>query len=267
MKTNKLLLLITIFLISSLAFAHEFWLEPVKFLLKINEKVSIHMMVGEDYQGDHSNGTKYKLTKLDLYSGTQKKDIRSQVYGDSLSTVDLSFSTAGTQLVAFNNTSKFIELAGPKFNDYLRSEGLDGVLRSRAQKGDTLKPGREMYQRCVKTLVQVGSKTDETYAVDTGMRLEIIPGKNPYAANAAGPIKFKVRFDNQPLANSLVLAWHMADGQTTHTKLRSDKNGEVVFPITKTGKWMISTVHMIPTPDAKAADWQSFWGSYTFGYY
>ncbi len=267
MKNNRLFLLIATFLVSSLAFAHEFWLEPVKFLLKINEKVSIHMMVGEDYKGDHSNGTKYKLTKLDLFSGNQKKDIRSQVSGDSLSTVDLSFPAEGSQLIAFNNTSKFIELPGPKFNDYLRSEGLDGVLRSRTQKGDTLKSGREMYQRCVKTLVQVGSKTDDTYAIDTGMRLEIIPGKNPYAANAAGPIKFKVRFDSKPLANCLVLAWHMVDGQTTHTKLRSDKDGEVVFPITKTGKWMISTVQMIPTSDDKAADWQSFWGSYTFGYY
>lgn len=267
MKKYKLFLLIAASLFSSLAFAHEFWLEPVKFLLKINEKVSIHMRVGEDYQGDHSNGTKYKITKLDHYSGNQKKDIRSQVYGDSLSTIDLSFPTAGTQLIAFNNTSKFIELPGQRFNDYLRSEGLDEVLRSRAQKGDTLKSGREMYQRCVKTLVQVGSKTDDTYAIDTGMRLEIIPGKNPYAANEAGPIKFKVRFDNQPLTNSLVLAWHLVDGQTTHTKLRSDKNGEVVFPIAKTGKWMISTVHMIPTPDFKDADWQSYWGSYTFGYY
>lgn len=255
------------FLVSSLAFAHEFWLEPAKFLLKLNEKVSIHMMVGEDYQGDHSNGTKYKLVKLDLYGDGKKQDIRSQVRGDSLSTVDLSFPTQGTQLVAFNNTSKFIELAGPKFNDYLRSEGLDGVLRSRAQKGDSSKPGREMYQRCVKTLVQVGEKADETYAIDTGMRLEIIPGQNPYGKNPAGPIKFKVRFDNQPLANSLVLAWHRIDGKTTHTKLRSNKQGEVTFPIAKTGKWMISTVHMIPTPESKQADWQSFWGSYTFGYY
>lgn len=267
MKTNRLILLIAAFLITSLSFAHEFWLEPIKFLLKQNEKVSIHMKVGEDYQGDHSNGTKYKLTKLELYSGKTKKDIRGEVYGDSLSTVDLSFANEGTQLVAFNNTSKFIQLEGLKFNDYLRSEGLDGVLRSRAQQGDTMKAGRELYQRCVKTLVQVGSKTDDTYSTDTGMRLEIIPGKNPYAANAAGPIKFKVRFDNKSLSNSLVLAWHSVDGATTHTKLRSDRNGEVTFPVTKTGKWMISTVHMIPTGDAKEADWQSFWGSYTFGYY
>ncbi len=225
------------------------------------------MKVGEDYEGDHSNGTKYKLTKLEHYGNGQIKDIRSEVYGDSLSTVDLTFPTSGSQLVAFNNTSKFIELEGLKFNDYLRTEGLDDVLRSRAQQGDTMKAGRELFQRCVKTLVQVGDKTDDTYAINTGMRLEIIPGKNPYAANAAGPIKFKVLFDNKPLVNSLVLAWHAADGRTTHTKLRSDKQGEVTFPITKTGKWMISSVHMIPTTDTKEADWQSFWGSYTFGYY
>jgi hypothetical protein len=29
---------------------------------------------------------------------------------------------------------------------------------------------------------------------------------------------------------------------------------------------MISTVKMIPHTDPKEADWQSFWGSYTFGF-
>lgn len=254
-------------LFCSLAFAHEFWLEPVKFWLEKNEKVRIDLMVGEDYTGQRSNGHKYKIVKLDHYGEGQKRDIRSKVYGDSLSSIDMSFASEGNHLIAFNNTSKFIELQAPQFNEYLRSEGLDHVAELRAQRNDTLKAGRELYQRCVKTLIQVGKRTDDAYAINTGMRLEITPAKNPYAQKAKGLIAFKVLFDNKPLSKALVLAWHKVDGKTTHQTIRSDKDGNASFAIDQTGKWMISTVHMVPNSDSTQADWQSYWGSYTFGFY
>ncbi|MCF2488126.1 DUF4198 domain-containing protein [Dyadobacter sp. CY347] len=267
MKIKTLVPLISLFMLCSLAFAHEFWLEPVKFWLKKGEKVRIDLMVGEDYRGEHSNGHKYKILKLDHYSNAEKKDIRNTIYGDSLSSFDISFSSPGNHLIAFSNTSKFIELEGLKFNEYLRTEGLDHVMKLRVQNNDTLKAGRELYQRCVKTLIQVDDQINECYAINTGMRLEIIPDKNPYAQKSKVPVTFKILFDNKPLVNGLVLAWHVVNGVTTHETLRSDKNGNVTFPIDQTGKWMISTVHMIPNQDAKKADWQSFWGSYTFGFY
>lgn len=267
MKINKLLFLFGSLLLCTLGYAHEFWLEPIKFLISLNEKVRINLMVGEDYSGEHSNGHNYKIVKLDHYAVGKKEDVRGKVYGDSLSSFDIAFSTGGNHLIAFNNTSKFIALESAKFNDYLRSEGLDNVIQLRIQRRDTLKTGRELYQRCVKTLVQVGGKTDESYAINTGMRLEIIPSQNPYAIRSDAQVTFKVLFDNVLLANALILAWHVDKGKATHTKLRSNKKGEVTFSITKTGKWMISTVHMIATNDHKTADWQSYWGSYTFGYY
>ncbi|MBE8971219.1 DUF4198 domain-containing protein [Nostocales cyanobacterium LEGE 12452] len=266
MKIRKLLPVTGLMLVCSLTFAHEFWLEPVKFWLVKNEKVRIDLMVGEDYTGEHSNGHKYKILKLDHYGKGQKEDIRNKVYGDSLSSIDMSFTSEGNHLIALNNTSKFIELEAAQFNEYLRTEGLDNVAKLRAQRNDTLKAGRELYQRCVKTLIQVGKQTDETYAINTGMRLEIIPAKNPYAQTAKSAITFKVLFDNKPLGNALVLAWHKMNGKTTHQSLRSNKDGNVSFSIDQKGKWMVSTVHMVPNLEPKQADWQSYWGSYTFGF-
>lgn len=266
MKLRKLLALTGFMLVCTLTFAHEFWLEPVKFWLSKNEKVRIDLMVGEDYNGEHSNGHKYKIVKLDHYGKGRKEDIRSKVWGDSLSRIDMSFTSEGSHLIAFNNTSKFIELEAAQFNEYLRTEGLDHVAKLRAQRNDTLKEGRELYQRCVKTLIQVGKQTDDTYAINTGMRLEIIPDRSPYAQADKGSITFKVLFDNKPLINALVLAWHKVNGKTTHESLRSDKDGNVSFPIHPTGRWMISTVHMVPSLEPKQADWQSYWGSYTFGF-
>ena len=43
-------------------------------------------------------------------------------------------------------------------------------------------------------------------------------------------------------------------------------NGEIVFRVTTKGKWMISTVKMERLIDNPVADWQSYWGSLTWGY-
>ncbi len=267
MKKKTSILIFSLSLLASFVFAHEFWLEPVKFLLKLNEKVTVNLMVGEDYNGEASNGHKYKIVKLDHFHKREIADLRSKVYGDSLSSIDMTFSENGSHLIAFNNTSKFIELEATKFNEYLRTEGLDHVIKMRVNAKDTLKSGKELYQRCVKTLLQVGDKTDETFAINTGMRLEIIPGTNPYDQKSTKPISFKILFDNKPLSNAFVLAWHRVNGASTHVTMRSNNKGEVSFPISKKGKWMISTVHMEETTISDQADWQSFWGSYTFGYY
>lgn len=109
----------------------------------------------------------------------------------------LKFENEGNHLIAFNNSNKHIELEPKMFNQYLKDDGLDNVADFRKKNGQLNKKGREEYQRCVKTLLQVGSLHDETYRINTGMRLEIIPEQNPYISNKS--LTFKVLFDNKPL--------------------------------------------------------------------
>ena len=119
----------------------------------------------------------------------------------------------------------------------------------------------------MKTLFQVGNVQDETFKQNTGMRLEVIALENPYLMKDKKSIPFKILFDNETVTNALVLAWHFNEGKTTVEKMRSNREGEVMIPITKSGRWMISTVKMIPIADNQKADYQSFWGGYTFGFY
>ncbi|RYE05622.1 MAG: DUF4198 domain-containing protein [Sphingobacteriales bacterium] len=126
--------------------------------------------------------------------------------------------------------------------------------------------GREMYQRCAKTLMQQGNSLDSVYATFTGMPMEIIPTQHPYRIKTTSSAAFQVLYKGKPLQHALVLAWHKTNGKTTHTTARSDADGRVVFPINPAGSWMISAVHMVPYENATEADWQSYWASYTFGY-
>ncbi|MCW3467225.1 DUF4198 domain-containing protein [Chitinophaga nivalis] len=263
---KKTALAIGILFISALAFGHEFWLQPVKFILGINEPVNVRVMVGENYKGERSDGTKYRIQQLKHFAVGVAEDYTAHVNGSKSANIHAAFATAGNHLLAFSNTGKYISLEAEKFNAYLLEEGLDDIAALRKERGETGKPGREYYQRCAKTLLQVGEGQDDTYALHTGMRMELIPGKNPYALKEGESVTFKVLFDQAPVNNALVLAWNVYKGKTSVTKYRSNAAGEVTFPVQRRGRWMISSVHMIPYTDAAVADWNSFWGSYTFGY-
>ena len=45
---------------------------------------------------------------------------------------------------------------------------------------------------------------------------------------------------------------------------RSDAQGRIRFQL-RAGQSMVSLVQMVPMTDTKEADWQSYWGSLTFG--
>jgi uncharacterized GH25 family protein len=74
-----------------------------------------------------------------------------------------------------------------------------------------------------------------------------------------------VLFNKQPLSNQLIKIWHRVNGQTVKEEMHTNEKGEISFTISTTGKWMVSTVNMIRLQN-DTAQWQSYWGSCTWGY-
>jgi uncharacterized GH25 family protein len=259
-KTTLILSLLTV---TFLTFAHEFWLEPQKFLLSIGEKINFRVFVGENFTGENVDFSLFEIKKFSHYSGKDKKNINGQLTEQNLSDF-LHFDTEGNHLIAFNNSNKHIELEAEKFNEYLKDDGLDNVAAYRKKHKELNKKGTEQYQRCVKTLVQVGNIHDDTYRINTGMRLEIIPEQNPYTSDKS--LTFNVLFDNKPLKNALVVVWQKGVETPNKRNFRSDAKGQIKFSFEPKGIWMVSAVNMVRHTDTKEADWQSYWGSYTFGF-
>lgn len=260
---KKVVVLLSFLLLTVAVFAHEFWLEPQKFLLSIGEKINFRIFVGENFTGEEVDFTKFEVTKFSHFTSKGEESTKGNLTEQNLSDF-LKFETEGNHLIAFNNSNKHIELAAKEFNQYLKDDGLDNVADFRKKNGQLTKKGREEYQRCVKTLLQVGSLHDETYQINTGMKLEIIPEQNPYSSDK--PLTFKVLFDNKPLKNALVVVWQKGIEKPNKRNFRSNAEGKISFSFEPKGVWMVSTVRMVHYPDSKIADWQSYWGSYTFGF-
>lgn len=250
---------------SCFVFGHEFWLQPSRFFAKAGDKINVKILVGEGFSGEPSEGKKNRISQYRHHTATTRTDLSPALTGDTYSDVAVELTTPGTHLFSFANTPKFLAMKADSFLLYLAEDGLDNVIATRKQRGEINKPSRELYQRCVKTLVQVGPNTDNTFSKNTGMVLEIIPAQNPYAQHPDQMAEFRILFENKPLAGALVRYWNRDEtNKLSEEKQRSNAQGRVRFRL-QPGSNMISLVNMIPNTDTKEADWHSYWGSLTFG--
>jgi hypothetical protein len=264
---KKIVSIFLLILASSLINGHEFWLQPKHFILKPGEAVNIRFQVGENFTGENWNGSKLLTARLILFYKDIDDDLKNllsdSTKGDSL---NLQFFDEGTAMVAFQSTNKYIEIAPDTFLTYLKEDGLQNALDYRSANGLQDSIGREFYQRSVKTIFQIGGMMDSTYKIKTGLPLEIIPLAHPYLLKKNKDLPVQFIFKDSILANCLVKVWHRINGKTDMTDMHTDEKGRLWVPVSQNGEWMISVVKMEPLADTSKANWQSYWGSLTWGY-
>jgi uncharacterized GH25 family protein len=248
------------------ALAHEFWLEPQQYIFSRTDEINIRFKVGEAFTGNNWKGNNEKVSELKLYYADivdNLSEAMSEEEGDSL---QFSIHEEGTAMVTFNNTNSFIELDADEFNNYLLEDGLQSAIDYRKQHNETDSIGREFYQRSVKTIVQVGALKTDVYKKQTALPVDIIPLYHPYKLNNGDTLKAKVLFRGEALANTKIRSWHKLLGKVTDTSFMTNAKGEISFPVKTTGEWMLSCVVMIRLVNDPKAQWQSYWGSLTWGY-
>jgi uncharacterized GH25 family protein len=244
-------------------FAHEFWLDPVSFF---KPKSCVRFKVGEHFFGENWSGDFNKVKLLEVVNHEDRSTTNPQQMlpkpGDSLQ-FNLPFT--GTQALIFNSTNSFIELDAVKFNEYLIEDGLAEIAAWRKQNGLDTTKGKEYYQRSTKVLLQNGDKTTPVN-FPTALPLDIVPLTNPYELKSKTDISFRVYFMQRPLAKGEIKTWHVYKGKLEAASITMT-DGSFTLPVTPEGKWMVSVVKMVPNDADTKADWQSYWGSITWGYY
>lgn len=248
--------------VAGAAAAHECWLQPATFAPVAGPAIGLTIQVGEKFVGEPRPFNPERIAALKHFSAAGTEDWTAKA--NHKLQLPVKFEDAGTHVIIYDSKPSLISLAPAEFEAYLREEGLEFVIAEREKAGEAAKPGRERYQRCNKTIVRADGKADETFAVVTGQRLEIVPIDDPAAWRAGGTLRFKLLFAGRPLAAAKVRAWHRAGENLTTLDATSSEAGEVAFALPAGGQWMLSTVHMARLSADKDADWESHWGNLTF---
>jgi uncharacterized GH25 family protein len=258
---------VALLLLAIPAFSHDYWFEPDTFFAPEGGRVRLRLLVGEALKSQEERPLQKERTpRFQMISaGREPEDLLAQGKDGQVPVASVTLASAGNYLIAMERNAQPITLKAKQFTKYLKEEGLDSIIALRERSGESRKPGRERYSRCLKALLQVGDRHDDTYGRILGQKLEIVPQSNPYGLKAGDTLEVRILFDGKPLAGARVFADNRHEGKILGQTMRTSSDGLVSFKLHTPGEWVIRLVHMRRCERCDDADWESFWGSYSFG--
>ena len=241
--------------------AHDFWIEPSSYQAAVGSKVTIRFRVGEHFRGDPLPRDPSRGVVFRQFGPASEKPVRGVDGLDPAGVVSLD--EPGLHLIAYQSTSSFVELGAEKFEEYLSQEGLERIVEERSRRNEGGARGRELYSRCVKSLLRAGNSGEEAgFDRVLGFPVELVAKLNPYGLKAGDELPVRVLRQGEPLAGALVTACPRGE-PSWPVRGRSDEDGRVKLRLHRPGPWLIKTVHMERIEDGEKADWQSWWASLT----
>ncbi len=225
------------------AAAHEFWLAPSAFRPAAGRFIDVRLLVGDGFPGEPYARNSKHIRSFDLPGPRGKVAVPGREGSDPAGRVRIP--EAGDYVLGYRSNTTKVELPARKFEAYLVEEGLASIVAERKRRGESDRPGREIFSRCAKALLGTKDKT-------LGYTLEIVMD-----ADGSG----RVLYEGKPLGRALVRAFRRKGEPLS---VRTDKEGHFRFAFPHGGVWMLGCVHMRRAPKESGADWESLWASLTF---
>jgi len=242
------------FLLPKALHAHDTWLLPDRFKIAPKESVSVDLTSGMAFP--------------ELETGPKRERVESAKWRVAGRIIDVTDITAGPKALVFKAElpepgvatfsvklpPRSIELKPEEVAEYFEEIAAPAGLRKQWAE---MKPQRwrELYTKHQKTFVRVGEpQTDRSWAEPVGAALEIVPEKDPTTVHEGEEFPLRVLKNGAPHADFSVnaVAAHETKGETRKT----DPGGRVVFPLNKSGAWLLRGTDLRKSTRSDA-DWES----------
>lgn len=250
------------------AIAHDFWLQPRRFQVEPGAPLPATLQVGHGALRQRWGNASRIVMLGDFFNGS-RRDRRGDLRSGGPADIVTSFSSPGLHVLALQSSYAFSELPSIRFNDYAKVEGLVLPLAARQRTGASGKVGREKYSRRAKALIQVGPPTPANQAMATrpiGLKLEIVPDRNPYALGRSRMLPLHVLYNGRRLANATVKLTSLEFDSRPIATTVTDRQGRANFRIPAVGDWLLNVIWSEPVNGDSRADFDTTFSSLTFGY-
>ncbi len=240
--------------------AHDFWIEAVPFRPAPGGDVLLILRIGEDLTGDALINVPELYTRFAIVDARGSHAVEGEPGDDPAGRV--RGVVPGTGVVIYESNAYTVELPAEKFQKYLTDEGFDAARAERKRRGEEARPARERYFRYAKALVSTGGGGAH-FRHEFGMRLELIPERDPYRPAGDSVLAVRLVFDGKPIRDVLVQAFRR-EAPSEKLRARTNARGRVALAISEPGTWLVKAVHMQRLPEGQDQDWVSYWASLTF---
>ncbi len=251
--------------------AHDFWVQPLKFWIQPNTAVLTTMQVGH---GPARERWAVDAARVTLFRSIGPGDVVTDhraALGAGVMDRDhpIALPAPGTHVLVLQTSYAESILPGPRFTAYLKEEGLTPALALRQRTGTQGRPGREVYSRRAKSIIQVGPPSNRPQPWVTrplGLTLEIVPDVNPYSVGAGEALPVRVFYEGKPLAGATVKLTNLHADDRPVVSYRTDARGRAIFKTPRKGAWQLNVLWTKPVEGSRNIDFDTTFSSLTFGF-
>lgn len=251
------------------AAAHDFWIQPLSYQVGVGQPLTATFQVGHGQYRQRWGNDIRRIPLLVDISVAGRTNQRGNVRSDATADFVARPTIPGVHILTLQSTYANSTLPALRFNDYLKSEGLRLPIAVRAQSNSANLPGRERYSRRAKALIQVGPQTTANSRLVTkpvGIKLEIVPEKNPYALDPTHRLPVYVLYKGQRLPGATVMLTSLEfDARPLKSEI-TDRAGRATFTVPPVGSWLLNVIWSEPVKGDAQADFDTTFSSLTFGY-
>ena len=249
--------------------AHDFWLQPIRFVLAAPASVPMMIYVGHGSARERwaQSNDRVVLFKSSGPEGLVDRKVNLTLDGPRYD-AEVPLARAGAYVLAFQSTPSASSLPFLRFNDYARAEGVTPITAYRERTKTDRTDGRELYSRRAKAIIQVGPVNASAIARVTrpvGLSLEIVSERHPLTVKPGEPLPVRVFYNRKPLIGALVKLTDLNADEKTVASMRTDSVGRAAFKIPYKGSWQMNVVWAEVANGNPAADYITTFSSLTFG--
>jgi uncharacterized GH25 family protein len=258
-----------VFLSIEFSLAHDYWLQPKKFVLSKDDTLVVHLYVGDRLKKEIERELQKDMTlKFEILTDTKSVNLLDEFPDKMLPVIQRKVDFEGPALILMERSYAYIELNRKDFLEYIKHDvGKKelGEIKRLLRKFPQREIEKEKYTRYIKSLiVSEGNFDSDIYKKILDQKLEIVLLNNPYKLRPGDNIEAKILFEGKPLANKTVMGYNFYEGKYFEYRARTDKEGRVKFKVKNPGLWLIRLTHILPCTNCSDADWESFWASFSF---
>lgn len=264
---NRLLTLtVCLACIAPVAKAHEFWIDPVEFMVAPDDEIQAALRVGTEYEGSSYSYLPMRFKRFDYAFNDEIANVPGTV-GDRPA---LAMPAPGEGLVTVihETTDYFIRWADwQDFVDFVEHKDAAWTLDEHRARGLPEGDVGEVYSRYAKSLIAVGDGAGED--IEAGLLTEIVALENPYTGETSDGVDVRVLYEGKPQADTQVEVFEKApDGAVEIFLTRTDDEGRATIAVKPDHRYQVDSVVLREPAAAIAAEknvvWESLWANLTF---
>ncbi|MFS4583301.1 DUF4198 domain-containing protein [Phaeobacter sp. C3_T13_0] len=256
------------------ALAHEFWIAPEKYQVKLGDSVQAGLRNGENFKGARLPYFDKNIARFAVWDQTETHPYNGRM-GD-MPALQLDPPPDGL-LVVIHETQP-AHLSYDSWEDFAKFAAHKDFanIKSRHDARQLPRDGfAERYTRHAKSLIAVGTGAGIDHA--TGLLTEFVALANPYTDELSNGFPVELHFQGSPRADAQIEVFERAPDKTVSVTLtRTDAKGRATLPVKSGHTYLLDAVVLVPLdPNTEAGDdtatktqpgpvWQTHWAALTF---